>query len=184
MSTIEKMDISRLSFQEVVTFAEQALDTENDENLNGLLDALAEKTGNVVSGRHPSEISDLRGDLARLRRRIERGDDSRAERAATALHLLGLTLDAGLTTALLHDAEARRTATQRVLRDRILHELASHGPLRPSELAKRLDTGPSQISRCLKRLQEEQLIEAAPNPDSDGRANVYRLRTSAMAVAA
>ncbi len=184
MSVTSRIDISALSFQAFAALVERALDAEHEAAINDVLDALAERTGSVVSGRHPGEISELRGDLARLRRRVQANSGRRAEMVASALHRFGLTLDSGLTSALMHDAAERRATARTVLRDRILQALAAHGAMRPSELAKQLDSGPSQISRCLKHLQEEQRIEAAPDASGDGRASAYQLRTTAPTAAA
>lgn len=62
------------------------------------------------------------------------------------------------------------------MRDRIVELLAGE-PLRPRELAEKLDCDPSQGSRALGQLEEEGRVISIPAPpgDSDARARWFGL---------
>lgn len=60
--------------------------------------------------------------------------------------------------------------------------LAGGGPWRPSELARQMVTGPSNVSKILARLTTNGIVERIPDP-ADARANLITLTPSGTAVA-
>ncbi|WP_368497805.1 MarR family winged helix-turn-helix transcriptional regulator [Herbiconiux sp. A18JL235] len=55
-----------------------------------------------------------------------------------------------------------------------LRHLLAWGPMRPTALAEVLDTGASHISKIVRRLEGDGLVERTTDP-SDGRATLIRL---------
>lgn len=182
MSAISKRELPTHSFTQLREVFEQALETGDAETLGSILDGLADRVGVVVSARSVGDIAELRGTLARLRRRLGRHPAASEDLIATVKRF-GVTLDSGLTTALLHAEATRRAEARVVLRQRILDALAHHGHMRPRELSELLDTSGPQISRCLKLLQADSQIETVPSTSGDGRAIEYRVRPVAAAAA-
>lgn len=65
---------------------------------------------------------------------------------------------------------------------KVITFLANGGPLRPSELARHLVTGASNVSKILVRLNAAGLVERIPDP-ADARAALVTLTRSGRAVA-
>jgi DNA-binding MarR family transcriptional regulator len=63
--------------------------------------------------------------------------------------------------------------------NRVLYLLGTEGATRPSLLASQLATGRSNVSKMLKRLEADGLIESNPDP-SDSRATVVSLTALGM----
>ncbi|HEY7486715.1 MAG TPA: MarR family transcriptional regulator [Streptosporangiaceae bacterium] len=62
----------------------------------------------------------------------------------------------------------------------ILRQLADSGPLRPGELASRLEVEAPHVTRQVQRLQQEGYVDRVPDP-GDRRAQVVRLTPAGRA---
>lgn len=125
--------------------------TEND------LPRIARAQGQVARwiNEHHIHDSDLRGRLATLARMLD-----------TGWRVASLRADA--------ERQARATTT---LRQLILDLLAT-GPLRPSEIARRVRRDPAQVSRALSALVDAGHLERVVPDGQDQRAVSYRRRAA------
>lgn len=180
MSVIDRALPHAMSFLQLRDAFDDALD-KGVEHVDPLLDDLFAHAGTLIAGRDRRQIVELRGRLARLRRRAARRDDDCAAHAVQLLRSMSIALDSGADAAIVDDRAGRRAATRRILRDRIVETLAHGLMLRPTELAERLDSGPSQVSRVLRELLDEGRVAQVPGPGSDRRATYYTLVSNAPA---
>lgn len=154
--------------------------------VDSVLRAFSDMVAEAVSARDVGAIAGLRGQAGRLIRRLssEFGDGREAE-ALVWLKALDIVLDRGRTGALAHAAAEERERSASVLRDRIV-SLLDEGPLRPRDLAERLECDPSQVSRAMRELLSDHRVHRvdAPPNSSDRRAHWYGARTDAARAAA
>jgi DNA-binding MarR family transcriptional regulator len=102
--------------------------------------------------------------------------------AIVTLASLERVLDSGANVASMYDQAQRRQKSRDVLQDSVLELLANGRALRPKDIAEQLDTGPSQISRVLRRLLESGAVTKSNQASRDGRANWYtRVETAGAA---
>jgi DNA-binding transcriptional ArsR family regulator len=174
MTVVGKIAVGSMPFLELRATLDRALDQDNEVDLANLLDGLSDRTGALIAGRDRRQIVELRGDLARLRHHLARRNEASALATVHVLHSLSLSLDSGANVALMHDHAERRASARQVLRERALDALtAAATPMRPYELASLLDSGPSQISRVLRALQADGLVQKIEQTSGDGRAVLY-----------
>lgn len=126
-----------------------------------MLEVIAEQLGLTQLGGRLRPLADT------ARHRVERRG---AEPLAILVGNQPLLLDRMLEVARVAD-HLRRSAddwrAEGVLRDGLLRALLS-GPVRPGDLARRLDCDPAQITRALRELEREALAKRVPSPTSGG----------------
>lgn len=181
MGDVDSSQPNEMPFLELRGTFDRALD-HGAEHVDQLLDSLAARVGAVIAGRDRGQIVELRGQLTRLRQRATRRNDSRGLNAVRVLHSMGVALDSGAGAAIVSDHAARREATRRVLRGRILRALSPGLTLRPSELAEGLDAEPSEISRALGALLAEGRV-AQVTGSVDARRQPHYTRVLSLPVA-
>ena len=119
------------------------------------------------------------GQMGRWHRALAGSDGPLVEQAVKQLRILSAVLDTGWRTASLR-AEAEVQARQgRTLRELILEVLAE-GPLRPSDLARRLGRDPAQVSRALRTLTTSGQVSRSSVAGEDHRAVTYALAAAAV----
>ena len=153
---------------------------------DAVLRAFSDLVAEAVSARDVGAIAGLWGQAGRLIRLLssEFGDGREAE-ALVWLKALDIVLDRGRTGALAHAAAEERDHSAAVLRDRIV-SLLGEGPLRPRDLAERLECDPSQVSRALRELLRDDRVHRVDPPpgSSDRRAHWYAIEVDAAQAAA
>lgn len=92
------------------------------------------------------------------------------------LHEVDRLLDRRRTLALGARAQQERARRKGTLRAELVKLLRR--PQRPGDLARRLGADPAQVSRVLRALEHDGLVEAQVD-EHDGRGRVYALRDSA-----
>jgi MarR family len=166
-------------FASFYTRVAAAVEAKGSELESLTADLVADTTA-VAVRRDASEITRLRGRLERLRHRLGIGeaDSVAAQRFDAVLGSLSRSLDAAETAAVMREVAAEQRREAGVLRNRVLAELRT-SPLRPRELMPRLGADASQVSRALRDLEREDLIEEVPGPSgSDRRARWYRAKSA------
>jgi DNA-binding MarR family transcriptional regulator len=115
------------------------------------------------------------GQMQRWQTRALNGSDGPlVDQVVKQLRILSAVLDTGWRTASLR-AEAEVQARQgRTLRELTLEALAE-GPLRPSDLARRLGRDPAQVSRALRILTASGQVNRSLASGEDHRAVTYAL---------
>ena len=132
----------------------------------GQLENLA---GRVAAQRAPLEVAWLRLGLARLGHRTE------FKELAPTLAPLDEVLRGALEELNRSRADEQRVATRLSVRARVLGLIEGHGRTRPSQLTELAETDIYQVSRAIRQLVDEGLIEPAPRePGQDGRTIYYQ----------
>jgi predicted Rossmann fold nucleotide-binding protein DprA/Smf involved in DNA uptake len=153
-----------------------AVELDDRSTTNGLLRDFAARVGNALVASDPDRLAKLRAQTARLRRRVAGLDAEPLLSGYVDGQLLALdvVLDAGRTALRLRDASEERQRRTEAIRDSIVLALAME-PRRPRDLAQEIDCDPSQVSRELRRLQEEGVVALvdAPPGHSDARARWF-----------
>jgi DNA-binding MarR family transcriptional regulator len=91
-------------------------------------------------------------------------------------HLLGALVDLHRITGSRRVVQSGRAAMALDLSDVgavVLRHVATNGPIRPAGIAERLRMLPSALSRQLKNLEDEGLVERVPSP-GDKRGSLVR----------
>jgi DNA-binding MarR family transcriptional regulator len=115
------------------------------------------------------------GQMQRWQARALAGSDGLlVEQAVRQLRILSAVLDTGWRTASLRAEAEVQARLGRTLRELILEVLAE-GPLRPSDLARRLGRDPAQVSRALRKLTISGQVSRSPAAAEDHRAVTYTL---------
>lgn len=180
------MDMSILSPSEPALSAHvrevallEALENGPHEALVDVLDVVSDAAAAAVH----DDVAAIAIERERVGRLLEAlADVPRSEGWAYAhgrLEEVDRGLDHARTRALgqrLAEQRARRRGT---LRAEIVEQLRVE-PRRPGDLARDLDADPAQISRALRALERDGLIELR-NDEHDGRGRVCRLRAPAEA---
>jgi DNA-binding MarR family transcriptional regulator len=118
------------------------------------------------------------GDSSSRRLRVARDFPYRSELLASLSALILLWESPGLQSDILTSSgEPIDQPAHQALR-----HLAAGQPMRPSDLAHAMGTGASNISKILKRLEAEELVARAPDPD-DTRATLITLTPHGTAAA-
>ncbi len=176
MSVVEQQIVDVQSFVSMRNAFNTALDNDDEAEVKHLLHLVEAHTGAVVMSADHERMVAFRGVLARVRDPLERRDTPLARETVASLYTLRGVLDSGANAARMAAEAQRRAQAREVLRDRVCAELTRTQPLRSGELAVRLSTDPSQISRVLRTLQDEGLVrQVEPLPRGDRRAKRYAL---------
>jgi DNA-binding transcriptional ArsR family regulator len=125
-------------------------------------------------------LAEIAGRRERAGRLIEAmrqsaNDDPGTAYALGQLHRVDDVLDRLRTRTLGVRAQERRRHQVETVRERVLQLIARGGPLQPRDLADQLNVDPSQVSRALRELREEGLIERGKSRTQDLRARPYAL---------
>jgi len=157
-----------------------ALDNDDEAEVKHLLHLLEAHTSTVVMSADLERMVAFRGVLARVRDPLELRDTPLAREAVASLYTLRGVLDSSANAARMAGEARRRSEARAVLRDRVCAELRRAQSLRSGELAERLATDPSQISRVLRTLQDDGMVrQVEARPSGDRRAKRYALVTAA-----
>ncbi len=101
-------------------------------------------------------------------------DGSLIDQVVKQLRILSAVLDTGWRTASLR-AEAEVQARQGTTLRELILEVLAEGPLRPSDLARRLGRDPAQVSRALRTLTTSGQVSRSSAAGEDHRAVTYAL---------
>lgn len=130
-------------------------------------------------------------ELARLRERVGRmleavgrlADSPGSAYALAQLQLVDRFLDQSRTRAVGRRAQKQFAAAALTVRERV-YELLAREAQRPRDIARELDVDASQVSRALRALAGEDMVERRETVTNDGRAHVYAVRAHRAAQAA
>ncbi len=163
-------------FADLLARYDAAVEQGEQEALDSVYQHLEERAAKAIHGGDIPDMMRLRSQLRRLERRATRGTPHAfLEGTLITFTVLDRMLAAGRTAAELQASSELRAQTTLVLRDAVLDELRLR-PQRPADLARALNTGAPQISRVIRVLTDEGLVEPTESPDgsSDQRARWYR----------
>jgi hypothetical protein len=175
MAVIERT-IAGMPLRDVILAIEDAVQTQEDRRLEGLLGELGDLADEVAASGDVRAIAVQRDRIDRIGRAVRKLDET----ALLASYTLGYLADAdrrldrARTRALGSQAAERHEHEVHGVRERVLALLAQ--PRRPRDLADELRCDPSQISRALRDLQADGSVVLTPAPEDaedDRRAHWY-----------
>jgi DNA-binding MarR family transcriptional regulator len=152
----------------------EAADRNDHDRIGGLLEVLLadiDKSGLAEMARRRERVGRL------IEAMEELAQDAGGAYALGRLHAVDDFLDRLRTRALGARAQNQRQRHAETVREQVLRLMESDGPQRPRDAARQLNVDPTQVSRALRQLQDEDLIERSGSPRTgDRRAHIYVLR--------
>lgn len=174
-ATVER---SLLAGREFADFARRYIEAARAKDDYSLAELATYLNSVVFSAIHEDDVdsmSGLRSRISRLRRNVANADG--ASDAVLPLTVMINTLEIREAITLAAKESDARRAEARTLRDKVL-EVVTAGEGQPTSIAKQLDIDPVQVSRTLRLLVEEELVESVAPPreiTTDKRIRWYRL---------
>jgi predicted Rossmann fold nucleotide-binding protein DprA/Smf involved in DNA uptake len=183
MAVLERTtrDLSTTQRREML---ERALKQQDTHAADALVTGLQDLALEAIAANDLEKIAALRAQTARLARRVPHGEDPGvASHALEGFKWVAATLDRGEVAVLLRVAAREREEAAEPIRKRVL-ALMDGQPWRPRALADQLGCDPSQISRALRELQQEQAVVRVERLERGGdRRAIWYERSSAVTAA-
>lgn len=152
----------------------------NQDALQGLLDVLYVDAAAMCAENDLPRIARAQGQVTRWLTRTLDGKSTAAKIADKQLRTLAAMLDVGWRSASLRADAKHQVPVVTTVRQQILDHLAA-GPLRPSEIARRLACDPAQVSRALQTLSKSGEVERTVPEGHDDQRTVLYARASVLA---
>lgn len=183
MAVLERT-IHDLSYADRRATLLRALEQQDEHMAAALLSGYADLAVGAVAARDLEAIARLRAQIARLMRRIPQSHETGVAPAALQqLEWVDGVLDRGRVAVLLQRTAQEREEAAGPLRERIVR-LLEEKALRPRELAEQLGCDPSQISRALRELQQEQVVMRVDGAQAGGdRRGIWYQQTESTTAA-
>lgn len=143
------------------------------------LDAARELVLDVIGQRSAAQASAARDELRQLIRAAD-GARGLAEESRGVIAEWDRQLTLSLQAATARDARQRSAQERGVLTQRII-ELLADTEMRPAVIATELGVTRAHVSRALRQLRNDGIVEATQHPGHDGRGLWYRATQTRLA---
>jgi DNA-binding transcriptional ArsR family regulator len=162
--------VPTMPFSDMQDALRRAAESDNRNLVGDLIGTLLED----VEDAGLTEIARRRERVGRLIETMEGlAEPTGGSYALGRLHAVDEQLDRLRTRTLGDRANDRRRRQAETVREQVLRLIQNNGQQRPRDAAQALDIDPTQVSRALRQLQQEGLIERSDRPTGDRRAHVY-----------
>ncbi|HEY6758859.1 MAG TPA: helix-turn-helix domain-containing protein [Baekduia sp.] len=169
MGATETIDLAGCDVAQLLSEA-QRLVSDDDHAAHAFCEAVGREADQLVEHRRLEDVVQVSAKLDRVVANLD-PSDLRGYLLATLDRL-----DRGaVVLSQIRDAEAR-AAEAGPVRERVLEYVASHHAARSGDVAEALDLARSQVSRALRQLSDQGLVQRVPPPAGatrDGREHFY-----------